>query len=179
MNYTELSKEISYALRHAPEKYGLTLDSQGWVDVGNLIAALKKKERYHSLTKQDIIEMMQASEKKRFEIKDNNIRALYGHTVEVRIEKEAVKPPDILYHGTAHRFLDNIFEQGLISKGRQYVHLSQDKETATAVGRRRDPNPVILSIDAKTAWKDGVKFYHGNETVWLADSIPPKYISIN
>jgi len=70
-------------------------------------------------------------------------------------------------------------KQGLISKNRQYVHLSQEQETATTVGRRRDDNPVVLSIDALAAWKDGVKFYHGNEMIWLADSIPANYISTN
>lgn len=31
-------------------------------------------------------------------------------------------------------------------------------------------------IDAKRAWNEGVKFYLGNEKVWLADAIPGKYI---
>lgn len=31
MNYTELSKEISYALRHVPWKYELELDEEGFV----------------------------------------------------------------------------------------------------------------------------------------------------
>ena len=39
--------------------------------------------------------------------------------------------------------------------------------------------PLFLSIDALAAWKDGVKFYHGNEMIWLADSIPANYISTN
>lgn len=29
--YVELSKEISYALRHAPWKYRLKIDQEGWV----------------------------------------------------------------------------------------------------------------------------------------------------
>lgn len=32
-------------------------------------------------------------------------------------------------------------------------------------------------VDAENAWKDGIKFYLGNDKVWLADSIPDKYIS--
>lgn len=33
MNYTELSKEISYALRHAPWEYELELDEEGFVPI--------------------------------------------------------------------------------------------------------------------------------------------------
>lgn len=59
---------------------------------------------------------------------------------------------------------------------RQYVHLSVDAETAILVGRRHDAEPVILQIDAEQAWNEGVPFYYGNEKVWLADKILPKYI---
>lgn len=178
MTYSELSKEISYALRHAPQEYGLTLDEQGWVPVESLINALKKREKYSDLTVQDIADMIQASEKKRHELVNDRIRALYGHSTEEKIKKDAVQPPDVLYHGTTHKFLQKILEQGLISKDRQYVHLSQDQETAITVGKRRDAIPVVLKIDARSAWRDGICFYHGNEMIWLADNIPPKYITI-
>lgn len=178
MIYSELSKEISYALRHAPQKYGLILDEQGWVPVDDLICSLKKQEKYSALTRQDIVDMILTSEKKRHELVGDLIRAMYGHSTEDKIKMDAVEPPDILYHGTAHKFLRKILEQGLISKDRQYVHLSQDKETAMIVGKRRDADPVVLRIDAVTAWKDGLNFYHGNDTIWLADGIPSKYISL-
>ncbi len=178
-DYSELSKEISYALRHAPQEYGLTLDEQGWVPVEDLIDALKKQEKYSDLTLQDIANMIQASEKKRHQLIDDRIRALYGHSTEEKIKKNAIHPPDVLYHGTAHKFLQEILQQGLIPKDRQYVHLSQDKETAINVGKRRDTNPVVLRIDAVTAWKDGINFYRGNDTIWLADDIPAKYINLS
>ena len=177
-DYSELSKEISYALRHAPQEYGLTLDEQGWAPVEDLIKALKKRDKYSALTVQDITVMIQTSDKKRHELVGDRIRAFYGHSTEVKIKKDAIQPPDVLYHGTAHKFLQKILQQGLIPKERQYVHLSQDTETAITVGKRRDTDPVVLRIDAITAWKDGIKFYHGNETIWLADSIPVKYIQL-
>ena len=49
---------------------------------------------------------------------------------------------------------------------------------AMLVGKRRDKNPVILKIDSKAASKDGVKFYIGNDKVWLCDEMPAKYIKI-
>jgi putative RNA 2'-phosphotransferase len=171
-NYSELSKEISYALRHAPQEYGLTIDKQGWIPVESLINALKKQEKYSDLSVQDIADMIQASEKKRHELVAGRIRALYGHSTEEKIKKDSVCPPEVLYHGTARRFLPKILEQGLISKERQYVHLSEDVETATIVGRRRDEEPVVLRVHAATASNDGICFYNGNETIWLSDYIP-------
>ena len=60
--------------------------------------------------------------------------------------------------------------------GRQYVHLSLERETAIAVGRRKSPDPIILVVNAQNAWKAGVAFYTGNEKVWLADHVPPEFI---
>ena len=178
MNYESLSKEISYALRHNPQQYGLVLDEQGWVGVDALISALKEHGRFRSLTISDIEKMIQLPGKKRHEITNGKIRALYGHSVKDRIMMQPTKPPHVLYHGTANRYVDSIFAVGLMPKDRQYVHLSEDIETATLVGKRRDDNPVILRIDAKQAWNDNVLFYSGSDGIWLADYVSAKYISV-
>ena len=163
INYTELSKEISYALRHAPWEYELEMDEEGWVSVEQLLDALHKEEKWKNISENDLAIMIQKS-------------AYYGHSIPMKIAKEEKVPPEILYHGTARRFLNSILENGLLPKGRQYVHLSQDVETAHSVGMRHDMKPCILKIDAKQAWKEGIVFYYGNEKVWLADEIPSKYI---
>lgn len=49
---------------------------------------------------------------------------------------------------------------------------------AESVGKRRDNHPVILKINAKQAVKDGIKFYIGNNEVWLCDHVPTKYLTL-
>ena len=51
----------------------------------------------------------------------------------------------------ARRFIQSIMKNGLLPQGRQYVHLSQDLETAQKVGERRDNKLIILINDAKRA----------------------------
>lgn len=172
----ELSKETSYALRHVPWEYELEMDEEGWVPIEQLLDALHRSEKWGNVCETDLNEMIEKSEKKRHELKCGKIRAVYGHSIPMRILKEEKMPPDVLYHGTARRFLESINENGLLPQSRQYVHLSQDIDTAEAVGMRHDDKPCILIIDAKTAWNDGIKFYFGNEKVWLADKIPGRYI---
>lgn len=172
----ELSKEISYALRHAPWEYELEMNEEGWVPVEQLLDALHRTEKWSSICEADLNEMIEKSEKKRHEFADGKIRAFYGHSMPMKILKEEKMPLNVLYHGTARRFLESIIKNGLLPQSRQYVHLSQDIETAENVGKRHDDKPCILIIDAKTAWNDGVKIYFGNEKVWLADAIPSRYI---
>lgn len=176
MDYSILSKEVSYALRHAPWEYELEMNEEGWVPVEQLLDALKKSDKWKNISESDLQEMIDKSEKKRHEIVNGRIRAFYGHSLPMKVVKEERTPPDVLYHGTARRFIKSITENGLLPQNRQYVHLSQDTETAKNVGMRHDAKPVILVIDAKRAFNDGVKFYYGNEKVWLADYIPSVYI---
>ena len=174
------SKAISYVLRHNPSQFGIELDSEGWVDIDVLCKALETHNPCAYVTREGIEAIIAASEKKRFEIKGNRIRATYGHSIEQKIEYTPQKPPTVLYHGTTHqayREIAGLSGKGLKPMGRQYVHLSSDIKTAITVGKRRDPNPIVFSINARLMYDDGIEFYHtGNDTTWLCDSIPKYYI---
>lgn len=177
MDYVRLSKEVSYALRHAPWEYELELDERGFVPVAQLLAALNEGGGHgDEVVRADLEHIIETSDKKRFEIDGERIRALYGHSVPMRILKDRALPPDVLYHGTARRFLGSIMEEGLKPMGRQYVHLSVDVETALSVGARRDGRPALLRVDARAAAADGYAFYIGNQKVWLADEVPGRYL---
>ena len=177
MDYKRLSKQISYALRHAPWKYGLELDREGWADLRQLLLALQARG-WRGLTAVDLQQMIRLSDKKRFEIAGDKIRALYGHSIPQRIAREPVPPPEVLFHGTARRFVPSIREKGLLPQGRQYVHLSVDVDTALEVGKRHDPRPVVLRVNAKRAWNEGICFFRGNDKIWLSDAIPGRYIEL-
>ncbi len=179
MDYTNLSRTISYILRHHPEEYNLELDENGFVDINLLLEAINNKKEFNrQVTIVDIDYILNNSDKKRWEIVNNKIRALYGHSIVQKIKHEVKEPPEILYHGTSHRYLDKIFKEGLLPMNRQYVHLSGDIETAIKVGKRRDNNPVILIIDSKKAYNDGIVFYCENDNIWLCSKIDRKYINL-
>ncbi len=176
MNDEKLGKTISYALRHHPEQFGLELDNEGWVNISDLLLSLSKQ--YGEISENDMIMMISRSDKKRYEIKDGKIRAAYGHSFTDKIKKTPIQPPQYLYHGTARRFLKSIQEKGLLPMKRQYVHLSDDQMTALEVGLRHDHKPILLKIEAKRAYDDGIMFYRGNDQIWLSDAIPSKYMTI-
>lgn len=178
INYAKLSKEVSYALRHAPWEYELELDKNGWVPIDQLLQAFHQSVKWQSVELDNLKIMIEKSEKKRHEIKEDSIRALYGHSVPMKVVKEEAIPPKFLYHGTAHDFLSEIEKNGLSPMSRQYVHLSEDIETANLVGKRKDKHPIILAINTENARAKGIKFYLGNEKVWLADSIPSEFIEV-
>ncbi|MGZ2429092.1 RNA:NAD 2'-phosphotransferase (TPT1/KptA family) [Rhizobium redzepovicii] len=95
---TDVSKYMSYVLRHAPEAAGLTLDAEGWVSLDELEKAMTSK---YDVSRADIIAVVENNPKKRFTLADNRIRANQGHSVDVDLALTPVEPPAALYHGTS------------------------------------------------------------------------------
>ncbi|ULQ52153.1 RNA 2'-phosphotransferase [Flavihumibacter fluvii] len=174
IDFIQLSKIVSHALRHEPQTYNLKLDYQGWVLLSDLVLSLNSKGI--KVDDDSITKMVEMSEKKRHQILNGKIRAYYGHSTEYRILKYSVEPPDFLFHGTIQSRLVSVEEKGLLPMKRQYVHLSIDKKTAAIAGGRRGGELVIFKVKAKEAFLNNIHFYKEENGIWLSDPIPPKYI---
>jgi putative RNA 2'-phosphotransferase len=172
---TSASKLMSLALRHAPAKIGITLDNNGWADTAALIEGMKRAGRL--ITPEQLKEIVETNDKQRFKFNEDfsRIRANQGHSIYVDVELKEVKPPDVLYHGTASRFVGSIKSEGLLPQSRLYVHLSGDAETAVKVGGRHG-KPVVLAVDARGMYENGFKFYISDNNVWLTGAVPSEYI---
>jgi putative RNA 2'-phosphotransferase len=171
-----LSKLLSLMLRHEPQKFGLVLDGEGFVSIPEVIEAARS--RIPSVTRADIVAVVETIEpdKCRFSIVDDEIRANYGHSVAERIAHDPQAPPEVLFHGTTEAAAPLILREGLRPMKRQYVHMTPDLHLALRVGARRG-KATILNVAALTAHAEGVVFYRANESFWLADSIPAKFLS--
>jgi putative RNA 2'-phosphotransferase len=176
-NYNNISKFMSLVLRHKPEVIGLQLDEHGWASVDELIS--KMNEKGTCVVYADILHVVVTNDKKRFAFNEDRtrIRASQGHSIEVDLALKPVTPPDILYHGTATRFLDVILKDGLLKQNRQHVHLTANKETAVAVGSRHG-RPVVLEVNAVAMVNAGFEFYVSDNNVWLVEIVLPEYIAV-
>jgi putative RNA 2'-phosphotransferase len=189
---TKLSRMLSHALRHNPSKYKLQIDGEGWTSINKLLSALSSGHYNndnrmidHVTTRQDLEEMIACSNKVRFELRDDKIRALYGHSNTItKMNRVPSRPPAILYHGTTPSAIKRIMSEGLRPMNRQYVHLSTDENTAVQVGKRKIKSytkaaPVIISVSALEAHDTQVShFYEATELIWLADYIHPNFMEL-
>lgn len=122
-----------------------------------------------------IIELVvETNDKQRFQLDldENKIRANQGHSIDVDLQLQPIKPPDVLLHGTAERFLNSILEKGLIKQNRHHVHLTESEDVAKAVGSRYG-KPVLLKVNAKNMYEAGTRFYRSANNVWLVEAVPP------
>ncbi len=172
----KISKFLSYILRHQPEAIGITLDSDGWVNIDSLI--MHANQHGEPLTTKLIELVVKTNDKKRFTISDDGlkIRAAQGHsTQQVKINHAEQIPPEFLYHGTATRFIDSIKKQGLVAGSRHYVHLSGDEKTAIKVGERHG-KPIVLKVKTLQMYQQGFKFYLADNGVWLTNTVPNTFL---
>jgi putative RNA 2'-phosphotransferase len=173
----QLSKKLSYWLRHKPGAGGVSLDGSGWADVRAVLMAFEHSGLACDLDR--LRQVVASNDKQRFELSEDRarIRARQGHSVPIAHEWPRVSPPDLLFHGTTTPFLPAIQAQGLKRMRRHHVHLSGDLHTARLVGARRG-DPVVLSVGAAAMSARGLPFYLTANGVWLTDHVPPEYLAL-
>ncbi|MFI7426370.1 RNA 2'-phosphotransferase [Micromonospora sp. NPDC049836] len=170
-----VSKRMSLALRHRPDRFGLVLDRAGWVPVADLLAALR-------IGRAELDAVVAGNDKQRFAVLRgadgvDRIRASQGHSVPVELGLAPAVPPDRLYHGTSESVLAAIRAEGLHRGRRHHVHLSPDVATARRVGARRGGAVVVLTVDAAAMAGAGHLFFRSDNGVWLTDTVPPRYLT--
>jgi putative RNA 2'-phosphotransferase len=176
MSDTQVSKYLSYVLRHNPESIGIDMDDFGWVMISDLVELSDPKL---GLTETKVKDVVNNSKKNRFRIDDSGkrIKANQGHTLAVSNDFMEIEPPPYLYHGTAKRNLSSILDVGILKMERHHVHMSEDAHMAEEVGRRYG-KPVILKISSKKMHDVGVTFFKSANNVWLTDQVSPEFIEV-
>lgn len=176
MNKNKISRFLSLVLRHDPDKIGIQLDEEGWIDVDTLLAQMNAHGKRVDF--EMLCDVVVTNDKKRFAFNGGKtrIRANQGHSIKVDLKYEAIQPPEYLYHGTVGKFMDAIKKNGLLKMSRHHVHLSESLETATKVGARKG-NPIILTVNSGEMEKAGHLFYKSDNGVWLTDTVPSEFIN--
>ncbi|HDM23333.1 MAG TPA: DUF523 domain-containing protein [Candidatus Bathyarchaeota archaeon] len=175
----KLSKLLSLILRHNPELIGVHLKENGFTEesIEEIARLIRKKLRgFNWVTANHIREVVEKDPKGRFEIKNDKIRALYGHTVKVSINYAESKVPEVLFHGTSPRNLGSILKEGLKPMKRQKVHLTSSPIDAYKTALRKTRNPVILIVNTRTVHEHGIKISKAGKNVYVCDKVPPDAI---
>lgn len=174
-NPVKISKALGFMLRHKPEEFNVTMDEFGWVCCHAAASALNIDIAvlHHVVANQT---------KVRYEIDvgTNRIRALQGHSIPVKLDLDPIVLQEgqelVAYHGTNFASSIHIDTQGLKRQGRQYVHMSKDIETATAVGKRTCLLPLIYEINLTALIQSGEPVYESDNGIYLAVNVPPQFI---
>jgi putative RNA 2'-phosphotransferase len=173
----QLGRTLAGVLRHFPERFGLDMDEQGFVNIRDFINALRDgNRRYHWLRPHHIIAIIETDPKGRYQISNDLMRATYGHSLELDLKLPTENIPDHLYYPATPEEADIILETGLRPSDRKMVHLSKTYQDALNAGKVRVESPIILEIDAVGAIGAGNVISQAGRTVFLAHEIPPEFL---
>lgn len=173
-----LGRVMTGILRHFPEKYGLALDEHGWVRLGQIVEAIGRQHRGygHWLRIHHLVGIAESDPKGRYEVREDQIRATYGHTVVIVLDLPTENIPEELFFPVTPEESAIVLEVGLKPTDRRMVHLSRTAADARAAGQVRTPEPVILVIDTTAARSAGSVIMQAGKTVYLVEKVAPEFL---
>ncbi|KAJ8095060.1 tRNA 2'-phosphotransferase [Marasmius tenuissimus] len=192
-----VSKTMSWLLRHAAEREGLPVRSDGYVRVRDLLRATE----LNGLDFLGLEKIVQMDRKQRFTLSFEPhgsaagpssqphmdswwIRANQGHSMIAvsNLELRRITSSDeipMAVHGTSTEAWKTISTQGLSRKARNHIHLAQGVATDGVISGMRKGSRILIYIDLEKAIADGIKFYVSTNGVVLTEGehgiLHPKY----
>ena len=96
----KLGRTMAGILRHG--KFELEMDEQGFVDMRDIVAVMKAKNpKMKWLRTHHIEAMVETDPKGRYQISGSDVRATYGHTIELSLRLPVDNIPETLYYPIA------------------------------------------------------------------------------
>jgi putative RNA 2'-phosphotransferase len=164
-----LSKFISYVLGRKPDEFGLVLAPDGFVKIKDLLKAVCEEDGWKYVRRCHIDEILFSLPAPPFEIKDNFIRAKdRSNLPPLAVAKN---PPKLLYVCVRRKAHPFVLDKGIFPTGHSHVILSSSRRQAERMGKRLDPEPVLLTVHVRKSVQEGIVFYQAGDTLYLADLI--------
>ena len=170
-----LSRLMVYILGYRPDEFGLVPPPDGYVPFKELIQTIHEEPDLGYVRQSHFNEILMGNDRSLFEWDTKRIRAKKREWT-LNLESPIDAPPKILFIAVRRRAHPHIMEKGLMSNPDKFLPLSQEKELAMRIGRRRDQNPVLIEVMALQAKISGIPFYPFGHLL-LAEKIPLGYIS--
>lgn len=172
-----LARLLSYMLCRRPDEFGLVLDENGRLPVKELLGALAQEEGWGYVRRSHLEEVVNLVSPGAFGLDQTHIWASQPGPARLR-SPEAVWPPPLLYRAITARSQAVVAERGLQPPPGGELVLAADPELARRLGRRRDPQSVLATVQAQQAAKRGVEFFAYGEGLYLSGPISPDYLQL-
>ena len=170
-----LSRLLVFILGHKPDEFGLVPDENGFITYKELLQAIHEEPGWGYVRRSHINEVLLGKDRHLFHYEDSKIRVL-DRRWQLDLATPSLSLPPILYVSVRRKAHRVVMERGLRPQGEGRVVLSPDQEMALRIGRRRDPEPVLLEVMAVAASDNGLQFYPFGD-LFLSDNMPPRFIS--
>jgi len=166
----QLLKFLTYILGRQPDEFGLVPDGDGFIKVKELLQAINEEDGWRYVRRQHIEEILFTVPEPAIEIEADAIRA--KNRVQLSRPTLAQNLPNLLYTCVRRKAHALILEKGIFPMGRSQVVLSSSSDMAVRIGRRKDPLPILLTINIRKMSEQGRVLYQLGQTLYLTETVP-------
>ncbi len=164
-----LVRMLVYVLGVCPAEFALVPDEEGWVEVKELLKALHEDPAWRHLRQGMVADAAQRLAPGELELAGRKLRCLSRRPPQPRPDPA---PPAHLYLGLRRRAWPVVQRKGLAAGAKGPLLLAAGKDTALRLGRRRDSQPVLVTVQARQAQGRGVEFSAWGEGLYLCSWLP-------
>ena len=164
-----LSKLVLYILSRRPDEYGLVLDPDGFVRTRSLLQAIQEEPGFGYVRMADITHLPLLAQTP-IEICEGQIRAV--HREHLPGVEPCHNPPKLLYLTVRRKAYGHVLEKGILPSIFSGIVLVQEDTRAVFLGKRQDPDPVLLTVQTREAMARGVEFFQIGSIFYVA-ALPP------
>ena len=166
-----LSKFISYMIGRNPYEFGLVPDEKGFIKLKEFLKAIHEEDGFKYVRENHVKEIILTFQSPLLEIKNGFIRTTKRDKLIIPFQEK--KPPKLLFTCIRRKAYPFVLEKGIFPAGYKKVILSSDRLMAERMGKRKDPKPVIITVQTKKITDKEIIFYKAGATLYLAEFIPP------
>jgi putative RNA 2'-phosphotransferase len=164
-----LARMLAYILSHRPDEFGLVLSEEGFIPIKHLLQALAAEPGWGFVRRYHLDQLAGLMSPPAFEIVEDLIRAI----APARLRRQAGEPPPaLLYAAIPPKAHARVWEEGLKPLPDRELVLAATPELAKKLGRRRAPDPVMVTVQAQAAARRGISFTGYGEGLYLAPALP-------
>lgn len=171
-----LAKFLTYILCHRPDEFGLVLDEEGFAPVKQLLQVLAGEPGFSWVRRRHLEELATLPSPPRFELREERLRGLVPGPARVR--RPGAAPPNLLYLAIPPKAHAGVFDSGLKAAPGREVLLADTPARALELGRRRSPEPVLVTVQAARAFRAGITFTGYGEGLYLSGSLPREFLQL-
>jgi putative RNA 2'-phosphotransferase len=172
----DLARLLTYMLGHRPDEFGVVLSEDGFVPVKTLLQALGAEPGWGFVRRHHLEQVAALMQPPAFELAAERLRCLRPAPATLR--RPGKTPPTLLYAAIPPKAHPRVWEEGLKPPPEKELVLAATPETALKLGRRRGPQPVLVTVQAQAAAQSGIAFQGYGEELYLAPALPREFLQL-
>lgn len=169
-----LAKTLIYIAYHAPGEHGLFWDREGTMPWKELYWVLQEDPELRFVRQSHLQELHSLQLGMPIELDGNLLRIRQNFPVPNYPRSD--QPPARLFYACPRKRYGFVLQNGLTANERRFLMLSSNQDLAFRIGKRRDPEPVMIAVDALQAASEGISFWVAGPELFLVAPMVTKYL---